>query len=66
MFLDGVNKQKDILFKELVEEQAQPWVAYLWERFILLMVVGFVYSILNSLVQNHLKEEEEAQKKKGK
>jgi hypothetical protein len=66
MFLDGVNKQKDILFKEVVEETAQPWVAYLWERFILLMVFGFIYSILNSLVQNHLKEEEEAQKEKAK
>lgn len=62
MFQDVVAKQKEVLFKEIVEEQAQPWVAYLWEKFIILMVLGFVYSILNSLVVNELQEEKNKKK----
>jgi hypothetical protein len=37
----------------------------LWEYFVIFMVLYFVYSIINSLVQNYLNEQDE-KKQKGK
>jgi hypothetical protein len=47
------------LFAEKIEEEARPLIAVLWEYFVIAMVAYFIFSIINSLVQNYLNEEEE-------
>ena len=54
-----IDKQKKTLFSEKIEEEARHPVAMVWEYFVLAMVAYFVYSILNSLVQNYLNEQDE-------
>ena len=63
----AINKQKKTLFAEKVADEARPLIAMIWEYFVMAMIAYFIYSIINSLVQNYLNEEEEATKqKKGK
>jgi uncharacterized membrane protein YvlD (DUF360 family) len=39
----------------------------IWEYFVMAMITYFIYSIINSLVQNYLNEQDEVEdKKKGK
>ncbi len=54
----AIDKQKKTLFAETVAEEARPLIAMIWEYFVMLMIAYFVYSIINSLVQNYLNEEE--------
>jgi len=66
-FVQGIiDKQKKTLFAEKIEEEARPLLAVLWEYFVILMVAYFIYSIINSLVQNYLNEEDEKKTKKTK
>ena len=65
MMQNAIDKQKKTLFAETQAEEARPLVAILWEYFVIFMVLYFVYSIINSLVQNYLNEQAEM-KKKGK
>ena len=63
-FLQGaIEKQKKTLFAEKIEEENRPLVAVLWEYFVIAMVVYFIYSIINSLVQDYLNEQETKKKK---
>ena len=55
----AIDKQKKTLFADKVAEEARPLIAQLWEYFVIAMVVYFIYSIINSLVQNYLQEEAE-------
>lgn len=70
MLQGAIEKQKKTLFAENIEEEARPLIAVLWEYFVIAMVTYFIYSIINSLVQNYLQEEEdkntENKKKKNK
>jgi vacuole membrane protein 1 len=54
----AIDKQKKTLFAETVTEEARPLIAIIWEYFVMLMIAYFVYSIINSLVQNYLNEEQ--------
>ena len=54
----AIDKQKKTLFAETVTEEARPLIAMVWEYFVILMVAYFVYSIINSLVQNYLNEQD--------
>lgn len=58
----AIDKQKKTLFAENIEEEARPLVAVLWEYFVILMVAYFIYSIINSLVQDYLNTEQEEKK----
>jgi hypothetical protein len=49
-----------------VAEGARPLIAVLWENFVIAMVLYFLYSIINSLVQNYLQEQSEEEYKKRK
>ncbi len=51
---NAISKQKNTLFAETIAEEARPLIAVLWEYFVMAMIAYFVYSIINSLVQNHL------------
>lgn len=63
----AINKQKKTLFAEKVADEARPLIAMIWEYFVIAMIAYFIYSIINSLVQNYLNEEQEGTKqKKGK
>ena len=62
---NAIDKQKKTLFAETTTEEARPLIAMLWEYFVIFMVLYFVYSIINSLVQNYLNEQDE-KKQKGK
>ncbi len=57
---NAINKQKNTLFSDKVSNEGRPLVAQLWEYFVMAMVAYFVYSIINSLVQNYLQEEKES------
>lgn len=50
----AIEKQKKTLFAEKIEDEARPLIAVLWEYFVIAMVAYFIYSIINSLVQNYL------------
>lgn len=66
-FLHGaIEKQKKTLFAEKIEEEARALIAILWEYFVIAMVTYFIYSIINSLVQNYLQEEEDKKDQKKK
>jgi len=52
------------LFSDKVSDEARPFIAQLWEYFVIAMVTYFIYSIICSLVQNYLNEEEEKKNKK--
>lgn len=54
----AIDKQKKTLFAEKIEDEARPLIAVLWEYFVIAMVAYFIYSIINSLVQNYLNEQE--------
>ena len=54
----AIDKQKKTLFAETVTEEARPLIAMIWEYFVMLMIAYFVYSIINSLVQNYLNEQQ--------
>ena len=64
MISKAIQKQKSTLFADKLADEARPLVAVLWEYFVITMVAYFIYSIVCSLVQNYLNEEED--KKKGK
>lgn len=70
MLHSAIEKQKRTLFAEKVEDEGRPLVAQLWEYFVIAMVLYFIYSIINSLAQNYLneqdQEEEEKQQKESK
>jgi vacuole membrane protein 1 len=57
LMLGAIEKQKKTLFAEKVEDEARPLIAMLWEYFVMAMIAYFVYSIINSLVQNYLNEQ---------
>lgn len=63
---NAIDKQKKALFSEASGDEAKPLVAALWEYFVAAMILYFVVSIINSLVQNYVQEQhdEEAKKKK--
>lgn len=63
MILKAIDKQKRTLFAEKVAEEARPLIAMIWEYFVMAMITYFIYSIINSLVQNYLNEEDEKKKK---
>eukprot|EP00347_Sterkiella_histriomuscorum_P000568 403375347 len=63
MLNTAIEKQKKTLFAEKVEDEARPLVAQLWEYFVIAMVLYFVYSIINSLVQNYLNEQDSEEEK---
>lgn len=56
----ALEKQKKSLFHGNSQnlDENKPLIAILWEGFIILMVVYFLYSIVNSLVNERLKENE--------
>lgn len=56
----AIEKQKKALFSEVVAEESKPLIAMLWEYFVIAMIVYFLVSIINSLTQNYLQEEEDA------
>lgn len=60
----AINKQKKTLFAEKVEDEARPLIAVVWEYFVIAMVAYFIYSIICSLVQNYLNEQEDEKDKK--
>ncbi len=64
LILNAIEKQKKTLFSDKVSDEQRPLVAVLWEYFVIAMVAYFIYSIINSLVQNHLQEEQDEKKKK--
>ena len=57
MLSGAIDKQKKTLFSGPVAEESRSLIGVLWEYFVILMVTYFVYSIINSLVQNYLQEE---------
>lgn len=63
---NAIDKQKKALFSESSGDEAKPLVAALWEYFVAAMILYFVVSIINSLVQNYVQEQhdDEAKKKK--
>jgi len=63
MVQGAITKQKKTLFAEKIADEARPLIAMIWEYFVMAMITYFIYSIINSLVQNYLNEE--AEKKKG-
>ncbi len=66
LMLGAIEKQKKTLFAEKVADEARPLIAMLWEYFVMAMIAYFVYSIINSLVQNYLNEEGEKSENKNK
>jgi hypothetical protein len=65
MISKAIQKQKNTLFAEKLTDEARPLVAVLWEYFVIAMVAYFIYSIICSLVQNYLNEEEDKKKDKS-
>jgi len=63
---NAINKQKKTLFSEKIADEARPLIAVIWEYFVMAMITYFVYSIINSLVQNYLNEEAEKTSEKNK
>ncbi len=61
----AIDKQKKTLFAESVTEEARPLIAMLWEYFVMAMIAYFVYSIINSLVQNYLNEQENSEEEEN-
>lgn len=57
----AIDKQKKTLFAETVTEEARPLIAMLWEYFVMAMIAYFIYSIISSLVQNYLNEQENSE-----
>jgi len=66
LMLGAIEKQKKTLFAEKVADEARPLIAMLWEYFVMAMIAYFVYSIINSLVQNYLNEEGDKSENKNK
>jgi hypothetical protein len=60
----AIDKQKKTLFAEKIADEARPLIAVIWEYFVIAMITYFIYSIINSLVQNYLQEEEDDKIKK--
>lgn len=58
MLEGAIAKQKKTLFAEKIEDEARPLIAQLWEYFVIAMVLYFIYSIINSLAQNYLNEQD--------
>lgn len=54
------------MFSEKVGDESKPLIAALWEYFVAAMILYFVVSIVNSLVQNYLHEQEEHDDEKKK
>lgn len=65
MLESAIAKQKKTLFAEKIEDEARPLIAQLWEYFVIAMVLYFVYSIINSLVQDYLNQQDREQPVKG-
>ncbi|CDW80117.1 vacuole membrane protein 1 [Stylonychia lemnae] len=61
----AIEKQKKTLFSEKTIDEARPLVAVLWEYFVIAMVIYFIISIINSLVQNYLNEQQRLAREKG-
>jgi hypothetical protein len=61
----ALDKQKKSLFHGNAEgiDENKPLIAVLWEGFIILMVIFFLYSIINSLVNERLKKNERSNNK---
>lgn len=64
MLTSAIEKQKKTLFSEKTVDEARPLIAIVWEYFVMAMIAYFIYSIVNSLVQNYLHEEEDSKKSK--
>jgi hypothetical protein len=64
MVSKAIDKQKKTLFAEKIADEARPLIAVIWEYFVIAMVAYFIYSIINSLVQNYLQEEDDEKNKK--
>ena len=62
----AISKQKLTLFSDKVADETRPLIAVVWEYFVMAMIAYFVYSIINSLVQNYLQEEDEEASKSNK
>ena len=54
MLSSAIMKQQKTLFAEKSIEGNTPIIAKIWEWFVIGMVAYFIYSIINSLVQNYL------------
>eukprot|EP00350_Pseudokeronopsis_sp_OXSARD2_P009080 CAMPEP_0170552672 /NCGR_PEP_ID=MMETSP0211-20121228/10546_1 /TAXON_ID=311385 /ORGANISM="Pseudokeronopsis sp., Strain OXSARD2" /LENGTH=265 /DNA_ID=CAMNT_0010860543 /DNA_START=397 /DNA_END=1194 /DNA_ORIENTATION=- len=52
-----IEKQKKALFSESKSDEAKPLIAKVWELFVIGMILYFLMSIINSLVQNYLQEQ---------
>lgn len=61
-----LQKQKKLLHTPEVTEGQKPIIAQIWDVFILLMILFFAVSIINSLANQYLEEEREAQNKSPK
>jgi len=46
----------------VIADEGRPLIAAIWEYFVMAMITYFIYSIINSLVQNYLNEEDEKKK----
>jgi uncharacterized membrane protein YvlD (DUF360 family) len=64
MLQQAIEKQKSTLFAEKVSDEGRPLIAMIWEYFVMAMITYFIYSIINSVVQNYLQEENDKKKKK--
>ncbi len=60
----ALEKQKQALYQEKTEDEAKPLIGQLWEILVILMIAYFLVSIIHSLVQNYLKEEDMNKKKR--
>ena len=60
--MSGIEKQKKTLFSEVIAEESRPLIAVIWEYFVMAMIIYFIYSIISSLVQNYLQEQDEEEK----
>lgn len=52
----SLQKQKEKLFHHSTENESKSIIAVAWEIIITLMIVFFLYSIINSVVNEHLKK----------
>ena len=62
----AIEKQKNALFSNKTGDEEKPLIASLWEILVGLMILYFVMSIVNSLVQNYLSEEDTHDEEKTK
>lgn len=54
----AIEKQKQTLFSEKTGDESKPLIANIWEIFVIGMITYFAMSIINSLVQNYLNEQD--------